>query len=87
MSEQDQPVTQEVSSVVTGDAVRHVADRALLRAYRMRAASNGTMHLTRPQGRYKGTIKGWNELSGDTCKTWADVLVSVRRMLGEGESR
>lgn len=72
-----------VASVVTGDGVRMVADLMLVRAYRTRAVTG--MHLTAPQGRYKGTVKGFNELTGSRCRNWAEVAVAAFEILNRGE--
>lgn len=75
----------EVAAVVSGrDAMIAIQRRMLLRAYRMRGASNGTMHLTRPSGVYKGTIKGFNEAFGQSCRTWAQVEAAAKTLLSEG---
>lgn len=71
-----------VAAVVTGAGMRKVADRMLIRAYRTRAVTG--IHMTAPTGRYAGTVKGFNALTGSTCRNWAEVAEVTGAMLGEG---
>lgn len=81
VTEAELSASAPVAAVVTGDNVARVADRLLLRAYRTRAVTG--MHMTAPTGRYLGTVKGFNALTGSTCKTWSDVGVRASELLGE----
>lgn len=69
----------KVASVVTDpQAIKAVADRMRLRAYRVRATTG--MNLTRV---FRPTIKGFNADYGTACKTWADVATESARILSE----
>jgi len=58
---------------LTGEQIHALADRMLVQAYLVRAKSRGRMHLTRPSGRYAGTIKGFRALTGRSVTTWPAV--------------
>lgn len=68
-----------VGMIVGETATRAFADRMRLRAYHTRAKTG--MNLTR---NFTPTITMFNADYGQTCRTWADVLVVTTDMLKEG---
>lgn len=82
-SEEVASASVPVAAVVTGEDVLKVADAWLIRAYRMRAVSG--MHLTAPAGRYKGTVKGFNELTDRSCRNWAEVGIAALEIMNGGK--
>ena len=70
-----------VVAVVSAEAnTIKVRNRLLLRAYRTKAKTG--MDISRV---FRATIKGFNAEYGQTCKTWADVLIRADEMLKDGE--
>lgn len=65
-----------VAAVVTGEGVRKVADMARLMAYR--TWGNTGMLLAR---NFRPTVKGWNELTGQRCRTRAEVGAAAEALI------
>lgn len=78
--EEQASVSVPIVGMIVGEAATLAfRKRMILRAYHTRAKTG--MQLT---GNFTATVKGFNQLYSQTCRTWADVLAVTTDMLKEG---